>query len=429
MSARADRWAGQRGSGVLTASAALASTALGAVTSVIIARELGVVARGQFAVISSLALLVGTTLTLGLPTAASYAGARLKGDDLTRVVHAALWATAVLAALAACAYAVASLVVRPSGVPRAVVLVGAGTAVAVILLQVSRQVALTTAPLRWFAASQVIPAALLLGGVALVAGNLTVASTLALSALASLTGAVVAIIALARHGVLGRPLLVRSPGQCVRALRPYLGFALLTYGTISLTYLVQRVDVLLVEGYRGSGAAGIYAVAVQVSDLLLVVPAALGYLVFRLGARSSVGHWAATLRTVRWTVGLSVVLAIAAGALATPLVERVFGASYSAAVTPLRLLLPGAALLALQSVISNYIAARGRPRRVLFAWLAGAVVGIGLDVVVIPIYGVAGAAAASSISYLVVLVLHLEALRAVRAAESAGLSSTPGKGS
>lgn len=429
MSVPAGRAGGLRGSAVLTASAALASTALGAVTSVIIARDLGVVARGEFAVISSLALLVGTTLMVGLPTAASYAAARLKGDDLTRVVHAALWATAVLAVLAACAYAFASLVVRPSGVGRGVILVGAATAVAVIVDQVSRQVALTTAPLRWFAASQVIPAALLLGGVFLVAGHLTVASTLALSALASLIGAVVAIVALARHGVLGRRLLVRSPGQCVSALRPYLAFALLTYGTISLTHLVRRVDVLLVDGYRGSGAAGIYAVAVQVSDLLLVVPGALGFLVFRLGARSTTGHWAAILRTLRWTVGLSVVLALAAGALAAPLVERVFGTSYSAAVTPLRLLLPGAALLALQSVISNYIAARGRPRRVLFAWLAGAVVGIGLDIVVIPIYGVAGAAAASSISYLVVLVLHLEALRGVRAAESDGLSSTPGKGS
>ena len=48
--------------------------------------------------------------------------------------------------------------------------------------------------------------------------------------------------------------------------------------------MVQRVDVLLVNGYEGSHAAGLYAVAVQFADLLLVVPAALGLVVFRRGA-------------------------------------------------------------------------------------------------------------------------------------------------
>jgi O-antigen/teichoic acid export membrane protein len=71
-------------------------------------------------------------------------------------------------------------------------------------------------------------------------------------------------------------------------------------------------------------------------------------------------------------------------------------------------------LLGLQSVISNYVASRGRPRAVLVAWTASAVFGIAADLWAIPQFGIAGAAAVSSLSYLLVLLLHVQALLALR---------------
>jgi O-antigen/teichoic acid export membrane protein len=406
--------AGLRGQAAQSAAAAIGSTALSAVASVIIARKLGVVARGQFAVISSLAVLLGTFSMLGLPTAASFAAARLAGDERTRVVQAALWAAAALALLAGLAYALGSWFLLSSSAGRAVVLSGAGVASVIVLSQVSRQVALTTVPVGWFASSQVASAILMLIGVALLADRLTIGVVVALSILASASGVLLALVGLVRHRVLGRRVVVRGLRQASAILRPYIGYAMMTFGTISLAHLTQRADVLLIQAYRGSRDAGLYAVAVQVSDLMLVVPGALGYVVFRAGARSDYGHWGGTLRTLRWTVGLSTVVAAGLGVLASPLMDGVFGSGYASAAEPLRWLLPGAVLLALQSVMSSYIAARGRPRRVLLAWLTGATVGLGLDLVAIPAYGIRGAAAVSSFSYLVVLLLHLEALRAVR---------------
>jgi O-antigen/teichoic acid export membrane protein len=108
-----------------------------------------------------------------------------------------------------------------------------------------------------------------------------------------------------------------------------------------------------------------------------------------------------------------VAAAIAAAALAGWLVPFVFGTAYRGSIEPLRWLLPGTLAFSLQSVLSNYIAGRGRPRLVLIAWLAGAVVAIAADLVVIPAFGIAGAAIVSSASYVLVTSIHFRALRSV----------------
>ncbi len=165
-----------------------------------------------------------------------------------------------------------------------------------------------------------------------------------------------------------------------RALRPYLSYAMITFGTLSLTTIVQRVQLLLVNGFKGPYAAGLYAVAVQVSDLLPVVPAALGLVMFRRGARAVPDHYSEVVSVLRWTGAFVVAAALVRlGAMAGWLIPLVFGSHYRGSVEPLRLLLPGTVAFSLQSVLSSYLAGRGRPRIVLFAGSAGAVVGICAD--------------------------------------------------
>ncbi len=397
-----------------TAGGSMASVAISAVTSVIIARRLGVTGRGQWAAISALAVLVGTLATAGVPAAAAYAAVRLSGTDRTRLTQAALAAAAALAAVAAAAYVVISLFVAPRGVSREVVLLGAVVAAVLVPYQVAHQLVLTTSPLRWFAAGQVLPAVAVLAGVVAVGGSLDVAFVAALAATGSLIGAAVSIAACLGHGALGDRPLIRGVRDAQSVLRPHLSFALLTFATLVLTQIVQRLDILLVNGFRGPREAGLYAVSAQIGDVLLVVPAALGFVVFRLGASSSVGHWNQTIAAVRATAVTSLLAAAVVGVAAPQLIGRLFGAAFEGSVEPLRWLLPGIVVLGVQSVISNYIASRGRPKSVLIAWLTAAVMGVGLDLFAIPLYGISGAAVVSSISYVVVLGLHLRAFASQR---------------
>jgi O-antigen/teichoic acid export membrane protein/glycosyltransferase involved in cell wall biosynthesis len=405
---------------LVTAGASLASVAISAVASVIIARRLGVTGRGQWAAISALAVLVGTIATVGVPAAAGFAAVRLSGADRSRLSQAAFAAAAVLAVLAAAAYAMISLLVAPRGVSREVILLGAVISAALVLYQVAHQLVLTTSPLIWFGAGQVLPALALLAGVLVVGSSLDVAVVTVMAAAGSLLGAAVSTAGCLRQGSLGDRLLIRSARDAQRVLRPHVSFALLTFATLALSQVVQRLDILLVNGFRGPREAGLYAVSAQIGDVLLVVPAALGFIVFRLGATSTAGHWTQTIAAVRATAATSLLGAAVVGVAAPQLIARLFGTAYSGSVEPLRWLLPGIVLLGVQSVISNYLASRGRPRSVLVAWLTAAVVGVGLDLFVIPVYGISGAAVVSSISYIVVLGLHLRAFAGSRPRDTGG---------
>ncbi len=393
---------------------AVGGVCLSGLASILIARQLGVTARGRWAVISSLAVLAATIASTGLPIAAAYAAARLKSTERSRIVQASLAAAVVFALLAALLYLVLAGLLKPPASTAAVV-VGCAIPAATVCYSVSHQLTLTVASMRWFAAAQLANAAVTLAAV--IALGLTVGlnvfAVVIISAGGSVVGASVSVIALRRNDLF-HTRLVTGPVMTARALRPYLSYAMITFGTLSLTTIVQRVDVLLVNGFKGPYAAGLYAVAVQVSDLLLVVPAALGLVMFRRGARAVPDHYSEVVSVLRWTGAFAVAAALVALATAGWLIPLVFGSHYRGSVEPLRLLLPGTVAFSLQSVLSNYLAGRGRPRIVLFAWLAGAVVGIGADLLVIPAYGIAGAAVVSSLSYMLVTGLHFKALRGVR---------------
>lgn len=395
---------------------AAGGTAISGIASIVIARELGVTARGRWAVISSLAVLIATLASAGLPAAAAYGAARLRARERNRLIQSAMVAAAALAALAAAVYLAVAAVIRPPAETIAVVC-GCAIPAATVLASVAQQLTLTVVSVARLAAAQLSRSIFMLVAVVAlgVTAHLTVLEVVVLSAAAQLVSASVAFVGLAHRGAFSQRL-AGGLTATAHVLRPYIGYALLTFATLSLTQIVQRFDVLLVNGYRGPHAAGLYAVAVQFTDLLLVIPAALGSVMFRRGARSTPSHWSDMLVVLRWTGLFAAAGSIFVLVAAPWLVSVLFGSAYAGSVAPLRWLLPGTIAFSLQSVLSNYLAGRGRPRIVLLAWLAGAVVGIGADLVVIPAYGIEGAAIVSSVSYLLVTALHVKALIAARPA-------------
>ncbi|MHB8656956.1 MAG: oligosaccharide flippase family protein [Solirubrobacteraceae bacterium] len=397
----------------------LGGTGISGISSILIARGLGVTARGRWAVISSLAVVVATIAATGLPTAAAYAAARLDAGDRQRLVQSALTGAVALGIFAAIAYLAAAAVIRPP-VATVAVLVACAIPLAVVWYSVAHQLTLTVASMRWFAAAQVVSAMATLSAVVILyaSGALTVLAVTVVSASSTFIGAGVCLVGL-RRARNQRASIFTAPVAAIRVLRPYLAYAMVTFATLSLTQIVQRIDVLLVNGYKGPHSAGLYSVAVQITDLMLVVPAALGLVIFRRSARSTATHHPDALLALRWTGIFGVAAALFAAAIAAWVIPIVFGSGYRGSVEPLRLLLPGTIAFSMQSVLSQYLAGRGRPRIVLVAWLVGAIVGIGADLIVIPAYGITGAAIVSSASYVIVTGLHFHALRGLRVSAGA----------
>ncbi len=401
------------GDAVLASGSSVLATGIAAITSIVIARELGPTDRGVWAVLVSLAAIVSTVIPLGLPFALGYGLAQETREDRPALARAGFVAAVIAAIGAGLVAFLIAFVAEPGGVSPGLALLAGAIAAVLVVHHVGQQATLTATTLRTYVAVQLTPVVAMFAAIIAIAiaGRLTVTITAIASGASTLLAATVAVAALSRAGLLGRPPTVTAAAH---RLRPYVGFAVLTFGTLSLTQIVHRIDLLIVDGYLGARETGLYAVAVQLSDVLLVVPAALGAVVFRRGATGAERHFDDALLALRYVGALSLAVAVAVGLAAPSLVDVLFGDGYASAVAPLRWLLPGVVLLGLQSVASNYVASRGRPRAVLLAWLAAAVFSVLADLVVIPAHGIEGAAVVSSLSYMLVLGLHVPVLRALR---------------
>ena len=96
-------------------------------------------------------------------------------------------------------------------------------------------------------------------------------------------------------------------------------------------------------------------------------------------------------------------LTAAAGAvlflLSGPLISLLYSSKFAASTGAMRALLPGIVAYSAARVLGNDIAARGRP--IVNSYVAGisVAVNLGLNLVLIPRYGINGAAWASTVSY------------------------------
>ena len=87
--------------------------------------------------------------------------------------------------------------------------------------------------------------------------------------------------------------------------------------------------------------------------------------------------------------------------------SAVFGAAFAGALPPLLVLLPGVAVFGFGNVLAADLAGRGQPGWITLNAVAGMVLTVVLDLLVIPAHGVIGAAAVSTAVYAVSAVLAL----------------------
>jgi O-antigen/teichoic acid export membrane protein len=189
-------------------------------------------------------------------------------------------------------------------------------------------------------------------------------------------------------------------------LRAGVGYGIIFFVNNLLAFLLLKSDFFLVNHFLGTGSVGIYSVAVQISDVLLLVPTTLGTLLFpRLSAtEDSIERTHTCLQFARLTAGGMGLLCALAGFLSPVLIPILFGASFYPAWKPLALLLPGIWLLALENVLVMYLAATRLPLWIPGLWLVGLSLNVGLNVWLLPHFGLTAAAMTSSLAYAIVAI-------------------------
>jgi O-antigen/teichoic acid export membrane protein len=369
--------------------------------AVVVARALGPNGRGSVAV--ALAIVVGLVQlgSLGITAASPSLTARdgsLAGPLATAAVYVAIALGGLLAGLLLALGALGSpLLAGLTWTQLGVIAVAVPLALASLFLQSillgqGRAVAYNAVQLAFALLSvAALTAVAVAGGLSLTLALVLLLGQYPLSAVASL-------------GLLASSRPLRSlPGR--ELWRTLLGFGLRAYAGTVLSFLVIRLDLLLVNAYRGPRQAGFYSVAVAIAQAMYLLPAAIGVNILPRVARGSpAAATAAVFRIVALVYGG---LCVLAAALTEPAVHLAFGHRFAPSVTMVYWLLPGVYCLGLLVILSSHFAGLGYPWRAAAIWAGGLGLNVAANMVLIPAYGTYMASITSSVTYVAVLGLHV----------------------
>jgi O-antigen/teichoic acid export membrane protein len=187
-------------------------------------------------------------------------------------------------------------------------------------------------------------------------------------------------------------------------VREMLRYGLRFLVAIAASTVILRGDLLIVNYFRGTGEAGVYAVSTQAATLLQMMPAVISTILFPRAASKQDASGALTCRVTRYAMLIMFVVCLAA-APASFLLPVLYGPAFSAVPPQFLIMLPGVFLLGIETIQVQHFTGMGLPRMIPVYWLATMAVSIGLNVVLVPRFGALGAAAVSSISYTVMFIL------------------------
>jgi O-antigen/teichoic acid export membrane protein len=373
-----------------------------------LARALGPTGRGTIAFITVSALVLARVAGLGVGEATAVLAAKRADRRAALLANLVLFmfVSALIAAALACSILLSAEGERPAGIGSAeLAILGAATLVSALVEAGAsfllgcgrlRRLALITATASW-----IYP--VLLAGIWL-AGGLTVAR----AALAWVVGESIRALLLLRSSLRG----VGVARPSLQLLRGAMSFGLRAWaGTLS-RFLNFRIDQILMGFLASEAALGIYAVAVNASEALLYLPAATATALLPVAARAGAAERGDQIvrafRSAAIVTAGAMVVAAAIGPLLLPLL---FGDAFRPSVEPFLLLLPGAVGFAAIAVFSSGLMASSSPGLSSLGPVVSLVVGVALDLVLIPRFDANGAAAAASAAFLAGGVAALAAYR------------------
>ncbi len=384
--------------GVLTVLIQLFQLAAVIGTTILVTRVTGAHGRGIYALVSSLATLAAMITALGISWAGIYyIGKRLY--PLADVTSTLLTVSLAAAGVAVAGLAAAYVIFQHSYFHE----VSLTQALVMLVLTALLQLTTTGAsivlglnrPLQFAALSLIqLGVALVIQVILWLTGSLTATSALVALAIGAATSTGCGLV------LVGREVPLRL-GIDRTILRNFLGFGIRGYSANLMMFLNYRLDSLIVNGLAGVLSVGYYSIATSMAETLWY--GANGFALVMFPHVSSLDRKEANRITpvvCRNTVFLTLLGAVAMLLIGRQLILFVFGSDMAThAAQPLWLLLPGIVTLSAAKVISSFLSGIGKPIYSTYIAAGTVILTVGLDVVLIPRYGISGAAAASSIVY------------------------------
>lgn len=210
----------------------------------------------------------------------------------------------------------------------------------------------------------------------------------------------------ALYAIKNVPLRARANAKSLRVweiVRSALSFGCKAHLSGILAFVNYKADIFLLNLFVSPAAAGVYLIAVVLSEKLWILSIGVSTVIFpRLSELEGVESKRSQLTPIVTRVVLFVTLigALALALCSYQIVEALFGSKYLDCITALYMLLPGVVVLSAARVLANDLASRNRPALNLYISFMSLLVNIVANVVLIPRFSLVGAAVATSLAYI-----------------------------
>jgi O-antigen/teichoic acid export membrane protein len=163
----------------------------------------------------------------------------------------------------------------------------------------------------------------------------------------------------------------------------------------------------IVSYFLGNGSVGLYSVAVSIAERIWMFSASIASVLFSTvsGMGDDIIKIKLTSTACRNVFFISLIVSGVLFAASGLLIKYTLGNDFNETALLLRLILPGIAAGSIAKVLSNYVAAVGKPEINLYISLLSVSCSIILDLVFIPRYGIIVAPIVSSLTYVLSAVI------------------------
>jgi stage V sporulation protein B len=166
-------------------------------------------------------------------------------------------------------------------------------------------------------------------------------------------------------------------------------------------FMLFRVDIFLINYFLGTEQAGLYSIAVLISELLQKMANTSGTVLFpKVSGGSAKSGQTLSIRVLIFVLGAGLIFSLFFFLFGKALIILLFKEEFAPATPSLFYLLPGTVIMAGGKIVLFSLWGKGFPRITIIIPLAAFVLNTALNLALIPKLGIEGAAISTSMSYI-----------------------------
>jgi len=177
-------------------------------------------------------------------------------------------------------------------------------------------------------------------------------------------------------------------------------FPLLLSGTAIIIY--QKIDTVMIRNMLDNASVGQFSVASKITELAIFIPVVMSQTISPLLVRAyqedPVRYHAKRQQFMDIMVWSAIVMAVAMSVMAAPVIRLLYGSNYLSAIPVLQIMAWKAVFIALSSASGQMIIIQHLQRYAVVRNIIGCVVTVGLNYLLIPVWGIIGSAIATVVT-------------------------------